>query len=86
MAPWKRGNVVEPLGGDAVVAQRLVLGADVLPLLRVRGEPVAAGAPEGVAGERLHRVELVLGPAPERERLRRAVGLPRDVVARRPSA
>ena len=45
------GDVVEPLGLEAVLAQRLVLEPDVIALLLVGGEPVAAGAAQRVAGE-----------------------------------
>ena len=80
------GELVEPVGGEAVLVQRLVLRADVLALLLVGGEPVAARPVQRVAGELLHRVECLLRPAPERARLVGAVGLARDVVARRASA
>ncbi len=45
------GEVVEPLDLEAVLAQRLVLGADLLPLLLVGGEAVAADSVERVARE-----------------------------------
>ena len=74
-------DVVEPLGLEAVLAQRLVLEPDALALLLVAGEAVAAGAPQRVAGELGHSVERLVRPAPERRRALRAVRLAGDVVA-----
>jgi hypothetical protein len=66
--------------------QRLVLHADPVALLLVCGEPVAARAPQRVAGERGKAVEGVLRPLPVRPRPLGAVRLARDVVASRAAA
>jgi hypothetical protein len=76
-------DVVEPLSGDPVLAQRLVLEPDRFALLLVGGEAVAAGAAKSVAGELGEPVELLLRPEPVRLRALGAVRLTRDVVARR---
>ena len=76
-------QIVDPLRLDPVLAQRLVLAADLLALLLVGGEAKAPGPAERVAGELLHAVERTLGPPPHAERPIAAVRLARDVVARR---
>jgi hypothetical protein len=76
------GELVEPLDAEAVVAQRLVLGADLLALLLVDGEAVAAGTAKRIPGERLDPVERALGPPPELTRPLIAVRVARDVVPR----
>ena len=81
----RRGERVDPLGLEAVCPQAFDLVAQVLALLGVGGETEAADAPERIAREALDRIELVLGPAPERER---AVAADRgdDLVVRRSRA
>src|SRR5207302_3570066 len=81
-----RRQVVDPLGGDPVLAHRLVLGADVLALLLVRGEPQAAVTRQRVAGERLHAVERALRPLPQAARAFNAVRLTSDLITRRTAA
>ena len=62
-------RIVEPLGVDAVLAERLVLAADLLALLLVGGETQAAGPTERVAAEFIDPIERALSPVPERGRL-----------------
>src|SRR5262249_58460234 len=73
-------ELLAPLDGEPIVPERFVLGANLDALLRVRGEPEAARPLEGVACERLHPVDRLLGALPELAGLVRAVGLARDVV------
>jgi hypothetical protein len=63
-AEW-RVELLAPLGVEAVRPQRLVLRPELLGFGRVRCEPQASRSPEGVAGQRLERVERTLGQAPE---------------------
>ena len=56
-------QLVAPLGGEAVLAQRLVLRAELVPLV-VAGEPEAAGAADRVAAELGHPVDVGLRQAP----------------------
>ena len=86
IAPWKRGKLVDPLRREAVVVQRLELGANPLAFLLVGGEAIAPRPAERVARELVHGVERLLGPAPQRARRIGAVRLARDVVPRRPAA
>jgi hypothetical protein len=76
-------HVVEPFDVEAVLAQRLVLEPDVVSLLLVGGEPVGAGATQGVSGQLGQPVESFLGPPPVRRGLRSPVRLAGDVVTRR---
>src|SRR5690349_21753936 len=75
-------QVVDPLGREPVLMERLVFGADLLALLGVGGQPEAAVPDERVACELCHPVERSLRPPPELARLVDAVGLAGDVVAR----
>src|SRR3712207_1314294 len=75
-------ELVMPFGGEAVLAQRFVLGANLAALLHVGGEPKAAGASERVARERLEPVERALRTLPQPRGCVASVGLARDVVAR----
>ena len=85
--PCRRArDVVEPLGLDAVLAQRLVLEPDRVALLLVGGEAVAAGTAKRVACELGEAVELLLRPEPVRLGAVGAVRLAGDVVARRAAA
>jgi hypothetical protein len=79
-------NVVEPLGLDAVLAQRLVLEPDRVALLLVGSQAVAASTAERISREFGEAGELFLGPQPVRLRLLGAVRLARDVVAGRTAA
>src|SRR5664279_727941 len=74
-------KVVDPLGGDPVLAHRVVLEANVLALFLVSREPKAAHADEAVTRERLDAIERALRPLPESERTIAAVRLACDVVA-----
>ena len=65
-------ELVVPLDGEAVLAQRLVLGLELGALGCVRGQAEAAGAPESVAGQLLEPVEVALGQHPEGARPLRA--------------
>ena len=58
-------RLLDPLGGEAVGAQRLELDRERIPLLVVGGEAQAAGAAEGVAREALRA-----GRAPPRSAAR----------------
>ena len=75
------GQIVDPFRLETVLAQRLVLGADLTALLVVRGEAEAAGAAKRVAAERLHAVECPLRPGPHPVRVLASVRPARDVVA-----
>ena len=50
-------DILEPIGLEAVLSQRVVLEPDALALLLVAGQPIAAGAPQRVAAELHHAVE-----------------------------
>src|SRR5712691_9851738 len=80
------GQVFAPLGDEAVLAQRLILGANLDALLDVGGKTQTAGAPESIAGERLQADECGLGALPELACRLGTVGLARHVVPRRPTA
>jgi hypothetical protein len=82
----RRRQVVDPFGVDAILAHRLVLAADLVPLLLVGRQAVAAGPRDRVAAERGHVVERPLGPVPQLACGVAAVGVARDVVARRATA
>ena len=60
----RRGRIVEPLGGEAVLDQQLVLGLQLSSLALAGGEPQAARMHEGVAGERGQPRERPLGQLP----------------------
>ena len=79
------GEVVEPVDVEAVLPQRLVLRANLLPLLLVGGEAVAADLVQRVPRQLGEPVGLGLRPAPQLPRLLAAVRLARDVVAGRPA-
>ena len=56
-----RRQLVDPLDGEAVVAQGVVLAAQSVALGCIGGEAQAADPPERVAGELLHAVERPFG-------------------------
>ncbi len=58
-------KLAAPLDLEAVPTERLVLGLEPGPLVPIAGQPQAADAPEGVAGEPLEPIEVALGQAPE---------------------
>ena len=78
----RRREVVDPLDGEPVGEQRVVLGAKLVALGVVGSEPQAADAPERVAGERLHPVERPLGELHQAPRTLRRRAASRDVVRR----
>jgi len=57
----RRSELVDPVDREAVLAQRVVLGAQLVALGCVGGEPEAADSAEGIARELLHPVERALG-------------------------
>ena len=57
----RRGQLVEPLDREPVLAERVVLAAQRLPLLRIERESQAARATERVPGEQLEPLERALG-------------------------
>src|SRR5581483_9507244 len=67
-------------GGEAVGAQRLVLGGERVALLLVRGETEAAGSADGVSGEAGQPLERALGIEPVAARGVAADRLDGDVV------
>ena len=79
-------QLVAPLGREAVLAEGLVLGLELAPLGGIGGQPEAAGAAEGVAGQRLEPVEIALRPAPETLRTLGAEVAPCPVVGGRAAA
>jgi hypothetical protein len=58
-------EVATPFNREAVFAQRLVLGHELRSLVGVDGQSEAACPTEGVAGQLLEPVEIVLGQHPE---------------------
>ncbi len=58
----RRLEVVDPLGREAGPDEGVVLGAQLISLLVVDRDPERADATEGVAGERLDRVDGALRP------------------------
>src|SRR5690242_10865676 len=74
-------KLLTPLGGEAVLAERLVLALDLDPLFDVGRESQTARAPKCVACERLEPLDGVFGAVPELPRGVGAVGLARNVVA-----
>src|SRR5581483_7032940 len=75
-------RLVDPLGGEAVRAERLVLDCERVTLLVVRGQTETAGPPAGVAGEGGEPLERPLRHAPVAGRLLAADRLDRHVVRR----
>src|SRR5207237_8212590 len=76
-------KLVEPLGLEAVRTKRLEFRPDLLPLLGVGRDSEAADAPEGIAGERPHAIDVTLRQQPEVARAFRSELAPRDVVRHR---
>jgi hypothetical protein len=76
---------VDPLDGEPVVAERCVLGAQLLYLLFVCGQPKTADAAQRVASEPLHPVERLLAQLPKHYRALRAERSLRSVVGHRPA-
>ena len=74
-----RLEAVDPLGREAGRDERLVLGPELVALLLVDGDAQRADAAEGVARERLDRVDRALGPGGQGDGLGLAHGLRRDV-------
>ena len=79
------GELIAPVGCEAVLAQRLVLGAQLVPLVVTR-EPQASCPPEGVAAELGHPVDVRLGQPPVVGRPLAAEPLARAVVCHRATA
>src|SRR6266516_6335209 len=79
-------QLVAPLGGESVLAQRFVLQADLLSFLVVGRKAKAPGAPERLSGDCLEPVKSRLGASPELLRRFGTVRLTCDVVARGPAA
>ena len=79
------GQLVAPLGREAVLAERLVLRAELVALV-VAGEPEAARAPERVAAELGHPVDVGLRQAPVVRSRVVAEPLARAVVCHRAAA
>ena len=85
--PGERAReVVDPLGGDAVLAHRLVLAADLLALLLVGGEPEAAGPASASPASSSMRSSARSVQCQNAARALGAVRLARDVVPRRAAA
>jgi hypothetical protein len=61
--PWV--EVLDQLDLEAVLAQRLVVGRQLVALSVVGAQLEAAAAAERVSGELAHMVEVTLGQAPE---------------------
>ena len=61
---WR--ELLSPFDAEPCIPERLVLLAELVPLLLVRGEAQASGRSEGIARERGERFDLCLGPAPDR--------------------
>ena len=76
-------RLVDPFGGEAVGAQRLVLDRERVALVGVVGEAEAACAPARIFGERGEAVERLLGHPPVASGLLTTDRLDRDVVRRR---
>src|SRR4051794_25122183 len=79
-------QLVAPLRGESILAQCLVLQADLLAFLVVGGEAKAAGPPERVSGDRLQPVERRFGALPELLGRFGTVRLACNVVPRRTAA
>ena len=85
-APRERtGKLVAPLRGEAVLAQRLELGAELVALVLAR-EPQASRAPERVATKLAHPVDVRLGQPPVVSRPLVAQPLSRTVICHRAAA
>ena len=84
-AGQRLGQLVAPLRREAVLAQRLVLRAQLVTLV-VAGEPETARAPDRVAAELGHAVDVSLRQPPVLRRRVVAEPLARAVVCHRPAA
>ena len=82
----RRAELVDPLGGEAVLAQRLVLGAERRPAPRRRRSRRLPTRRNASPASSSMPVEGALGEAPERLRRSRAEPLPRAVVRHRAAA